>query len=282
MRNANEKRISLFWCIIIILCIGIIVLNLTGIRTTPDARAASADVSAASEKVSISRLKSICEEAATFNVGKIVSEENVDFEQLNNYFTINEISDSILSDIVGKSYVENGDISINELRYLKVLHYNYNHEIQVGELIVNEKIAEDCKNIFLELFSQEYEIHSMYLIDKFWTGDGVDSDTKSIENNNTSAFNYRAVPGTEQLSKHAMGFAIDINPLQNPYIQYGEDGTYGIHYKDMEKYVDRSLQKEHMITHEDNVYQVFTKYGFAWGGDWVGPKDYQHFQKVME
>ena len=195
------------------------------------------------------------------------------------YFTVQEIDEDIFLYINGKSYTENNNIGLQDLRYLKVLHYNYDHEIQVGELIVNEKIAEDCRNIFQELFAVEYEIQSMYLLDRFWVGNGVDSDTASIENNNTSAFNYRVVPGTDHLSNHARGCAIDLNPLQNPYVKYKKDGTFDKYYKDMEKYIDRSCGEAHMITHEDPAYQIFTKYGFTWGGDWNSSKDYQHFEK---
>lgn len=211
--------------------------------------------------------------------GEIIESKHIDRKNPQRYFTVQKISDEIFETIRGKSYTENEQIGLDDLRYLKVLHYNYEHQIQVGELIVNKTIAEDCKNIFQELFAEEYEIHSIYLMDKFWVGNGVDSDTKSIENNNTSAFNYRVVPGTAHLSNHAKGRAIDLNPLQNPYVAYQSDGTFKQYYKDMEKYLDRNSGEAHMVTHEDTAYRIFTKYGFTWGGDWVNSKDYQHFEK---
>ncbi len=122
-------------------------------------------------------------------------------------------------------------------------------QIQVGELIVNEQIADDCKQIFTELFMQEYEIASMYLLEKYWTGDGVTMDTASIEQNNSSAFNYRVVPGTDSLSNHAKGYAIDLNPLQNPYVTYRKDGSFRTYYKDMEKYIDRSSGADSLSNH---------------------------------
>ena len=214
--------------------------------------------------------------------GTIVEKEKLDPNRWSDYFMIEEISEEIFGKINGKTYVENKHIGIEELRYLKVLHYNYDHQIQVGELIVNAKIAEDCKHIFTELFMQEYEIASMYLLEKYWTGDGVTTDTVSIEENNSSAFNYRVVPGTNYLSNHARGYAIDLNPLQNPYVAYRSDGSFRTYYKDMEKYLDRNSGAAHMITHEDAAYQIFTKYGFTWGGDWKNSKDYQHFEKVVK
>lgn len=214
--------------------------------------------------------------------GTVLEETRVNMQQVSEYFTVDQISEDILQYINGRSYVENDNIQLDELRYLKLLHYNYDHEIQVGELIVNAKIAEDCREVFQELFAEEYEIESMYLVDKFWTGDSVDSDTNSIEHNNTSAFNYRVVPNTDRLSNHAAGFAIDINPLQNPYVKYNSDGSFAKYYKDMEKYTDRSQKGKHMITHDDICFQIFEKHGFSWGGDWNSSKDYQHFEKKAE
>ena len=219
------------------------------------------------------------DEISYVKAGEVIPAAWLDLNEPEKYFQIAGISDEVYQEINGKSYRENDHIGLENLRYLKVLHYNYDHEIQVGELIVNRRIAEDCRKIFLELFQKEYEIASMRLIDKFWVGNGVDSDTNSIEHNNTSAFNYRVVPGTDHLSNHARGYAIDLNPIENPYVQYNAAGEITNHYKDMEKYLDRDAGLPHMITHEDQAYKVFSSYGFTWGGDWVSSKDYQHFEK---
>lgn len=222
------------------------------------------------------------EDIEAIETGTVLDIARIDLTQESRYFTVNEIDDDILRYINGRSYVENDNIQLDELRYLKLLHYNYNHEIQVGELIVNAKIAEDCREVFQELFDKEYEIESMYLVDKFWTGDSVDSDTNSIEHNNTSAFNYRVVPNTDRLSNHAAGFAIDINPMQNPYVKYNSDGSFAKYYKDMEKYTDRDQNEKHMISHDDVCFRIFKEHGFTWGGDWNSSKDYQHFEKKEE
>lgn len=222
------------------------------------------------------------ENVADMRAETVLEEENVNLEAPDNYFTVHEIDDEVFQRINGRSYRENAHISVDELRYLKLLHYNYDHKIQVGELIVNEKIAQDCINIFKELFLQEYEIESMCLIDDFWTGDGGETDTVSIEHNNTSAFNYRTMTGGNSLSNHALGYAVDVNPLQNPYVSYRSDGNLTQYYKDMELYLDRDSGDAHMITRDDLCYQTFIKYGFIWGGDWKAPIDYQHFEKKME
>ena len=223
--------------------------------------------------------KTILTDLKEQEVGTVIDKDRIVTENYENYFSSEEIGDKIFARIKGKSYPENARISLEELRYIKVLHYNYNHEIQVGEMIVNKAIAQDCVKIFRELFEIEYEIESMRLVDDYWTGDSVESDTNSIAHNNTSSFNYRSVPGSGTLSNHAKGRAIDINPLQNPYVKYKSDGTFAHYYKDMELYLDRSSGKEHMITHQDEAYKIFRKYGFTWGGNWNSVKDYQHFEK---
>ncbi len=214
----------------------------------------------------------------TVPAGSVMEVSDIDFEQLDLYFVAYEIPEHIFDIINGKSYRENPDVSPESLRYMKVLHYNFEHKIQVGELIVSAELENDFLNIFKELFEEEYEIQSMYLVDNYWTGDPTTTDSASIDVNNTSAFLYRPATGSSKLSKHAYGRAIDINPQQNPYVSY-RSGEAVWDHKNAEDYIDRSTGLPHMITHEDICYQIFTKYGFIWGGDWEYIKDYQHFEK---
>ena len=190
-----------------------------------------------------------------------------------------EVGDKIYERINGKSYRENNDILLSELCYLKLLHYNFQHRIQVGEMVVNRRIANDVLAVFKDLFREEYEIQSMFLVDNYWSGDGVSTDTASIDANNTSCFNYREVTGGSNLSKHAYGCAIDINPQQNPYVWYTDEGVNWTH-TNASQYIDRS-GLPHMITYGDVCYNIFEEYGFEWGGNWADPIDYQHFEKEL-
>lgn len=212
--------------------------------------------------------------------GTILSTDQLNFDELSRYFTAVpiEAGDAVYSRINGKSWQENDHISLSDLRYLKVLHYNFGGQIQVGELIVNKSIAEDVISIFEELFSCGYQIQSMYLIDNYWTGDPDDSDTASIDANNTSAFCYRPITNGTKLSNHAYGLAIDINPQQNPYVSYSS-GSPKWYHENANDYIARDTGRPHVITHEDAAFLIFQKYGFTWGGDWNNPKDYQHFEK---
>lgn len=213
-------------------------------------------------------------------IGQIVDEFSVIGSE-EQYFKAYEIveGDAVYNRINGKSYYPNNDIGLSDLRYLKLAHYNFEHQVQIGELIVNAAVCEDVLNIFRELFDIEYEIQSMRLIDDYWTGDGISSDSNSIDNNNTSAFCYRLATGGQNLSNHALGRAIDINPQQNPYVWYGEDGTLQWSHENASSYVDRTTGDAHVIVENDACYNIFKKYGFSWGGLWQNPVDYQHFEK---
>lgn len=170
-------------------------------------------------------------------------------------------------------------VSYDDLRYLNVLYYDYNGEVQTGELICNKGIAQDLVEIFYELYLNEYQIEKIRLIDEY---DG--DDTASMLDNNTSCFNYRVVDGTTSLSKHAIGCAIDINPFYNPYVVFNKDGsgeTY-ISPEGSEVYADRSQNFPYKIDENDLCYRLFKEHGFTWGGDWNSCKDYQHFQKVVD
>jgi len=216
--------------------------------------------------------------------GAIVGKATIDAQNLDVYFTSSELTEVQKEAMNGKSYIENPDISYDDLRYIKVLHYNFYHQIQVGELVVNQAIAEDCRQIFMELFQEEYEINSMYLIDRYYEKDqarnGEQVDISSINDDNTSAFHYRKIAGTEVLSNHAYGMAIDINPLENPYVKEADlQQTVASPYKDYNSYKDRTAQRAHMISKDDACYRIFKAHGFQWGGEWNGNKDYQHFEK---
>ena len=167
------------------------------------------------------------------------------------------------------------EITFEELRYVHILHYDFEGNSAEGELICNEFIAQDLAEIFHELYRNEYRLEKVLLIDEY---DG--SDNASMEDNNTSCFNYRPVEGTTQLSKHAFGLAVDINPLYNPYIAYAKDGSENILPVSAANYADRSINFPYKIDENDLCYKLFLQHGFTWGGNWNNVKDYQHFQKT--
>ncbi len=193
-------------------------------------------------------------------------------------FYYEPLSEEIKARITGISYPAedkgNLGISYDDLRYVHILHYNFDGMSTEGELICNAYIADDLLDIFYELHRNEYQLERIRLIDEY-NGD----DTASMEDNNTSCFNYRVVDGTTNLSKHAMGLALDINPFYNPYVTY-PNGTIRISPVGSEPYADRSADFPYKIDENDLCYKLFKEHGFTWGGDWNSLKDYQHFQKT--
>lgn len=183
-----------------------------------------------------------------------------------------ELTDEMKKRITGLSYPENdrkAKIHYDDLRYIGLLYYDFEGNVKTGELIVHKKLADEVMEIFCELYRCKYPFTSVRLVDDFDA-----DDTRSTEANNTSAFNYRTVAGSENLSLHSYGMAIDINPRLNPYVKKGV-----VSPKNGAKYADRSKDFAGKIDKDDQVYKLFTKHGWEWGGDWKTVKDYQHFAK---
>ena len=184
-------------------------------------------------------------------------------------FVSQPVPDTVKARMKGKSMPENVPVGFDELRYLTVRHYDYEGNIRKGELVCNKAIAKDLLAVFRALFTREYPIKSIRLVDDFDA-----SDEASMQANNTSCFNYRTVAGSKSLSKHALGMAVDINPLENPYVK----GAF-IQPSTAKDYVDRSKEFPHKIDENDFCKKVFESHGFLWGGHWRSVKDYQHFEK---
>lgn len=205
-------------------------------------------------------------------------------------FYYEPLSNDLISYITGISYPalpseasENtlnvggqNDISYADLRYVHIIHYDFDGNLAEGELICHNFIAEDLLEIFYDLYASEYQIEKVTLIENY-NGD----DTASMADNNTSCFNYRVVDGTKSLSKHALGLAIDINPLYNPYIRYDKKGGQTVSPVEGEAYADRTVSFPYKIDPDDLCYRLFAEHGFTWGGNWNSSKDYQHFQKAL-
>ncbi|MCI8496294.1 MAG: M15 family metallopeptidase [Lachnospiraceae bacterium] len=189
-------------------------------------------------------------------------------------FYSQEVSGEVSERISGISYQENETISLEELRYVRVLHYGFDGRVHIGELLVNQSITNDILEIMSELYKNKYPIERMVLVDEY----GGD-DEQSMSDNNTSAFNYRQIAGSNRLSNHSMGIAIDINPRYNPYVKTYDDGQMRISPANATDYADRTQDFPYKIDENDLCYRLFTEHGFTWGGSWNSVKDYQHFEK---
>ena len=205
----------------------------------------------------------------------IVEETDVETQPIESYFTQQEITegDEVYQRIYGKSFPTEGEVALSDLRYLKMLYVDYDGNTCSGEMIVNAEIADATLEIFYQLYEAKYPLASVKLVDDY--GEVAD-DHLSMAANNTSAFCYRQVTGSQKLSWHSFGAAIDINPVQNPYINGSR-----VSPPEGRNYLNRKEKGPHMIDHSDFCYKVFKAHGWKWGGDFSGDKDYQHFYKEL-
>ncbi len=184
-------------------------------------------------------------------------------------FSADTLSNEVFARMQRKSFPAECTVKRADLRYLSVLHYDAEGNVKRGELVCNKAIAADLLYIFEKLYEARYPIERMQLIDDYDA-----NDEQSMRHNNTSCFCFRAVSGTKVLSKHALGLAVDINPLYNPYVK----GNV-VQPSTARKWVNRSNQSVYTIKKGDLLWRLFTKRGFQWGGVWKSLKDYQHFEK---
>ena len=148
-------------------------------------------------------------------------------------FYITEITDDIFARIKGKSFKDDCTLPREDLRYLHVLHKDKDGTTHEGEMIVNKHIAEDVLSILQELYKNNYPIEKMRLIDEYNADDEL-----SMEDNNSSSFNFRFISHTTRISKHGLGLAVDINTLYNPYTKV-VDGERIVEPVTGEPYLDR-------------------------------------------
>jgi hypothetical protein len=174
--------------------------------------------------------------------------------------------------ITGSSWRRGCPVSRSRLRLIRATHWDFAGEVERGALIVHRNHKRRMVRVLRELFEERFPIRKMNLIDRY----GSD-DHRSMDADNTSAFNCRYVNGTTRWSMHAFGKAIDINPVENPYVSGGHVSPPA-----GAPYADRSRDAKGMIHRGDDVYRAFRGVGWRWGGDWSGARDYQHFSSNGE
>ncbi|WP_156690032.1 M15 family metallopeptidase [Mycobacterium sp. Marseille-P9652] len=157
------------------------------------------------------------------------------------------------------------------LRRVAVDHIGFDGQTHTGELIVAEDLVPQVIEIFGQLYRMRYPIEKIRTPDHYADAD----DELSMEDNNTSAFNCRLIPGTSQWSPHAYGRAIDINTMLNPCLY----ATGYFEPQNAAAYLDRSRTDPGLLHNGDPAVLAFTDRGWRWGGDWNAPLDYQHFER---
>ena len=156
-------------------------------------------------------------------------------------------------------------VPLRDLRYLRLSFVRFDGTAGYGRMVVHEDEATAVVEVFRSLYAQRFPIRRMRLVDAYGG-----SDDASMAADNTSAFNCRRVAGGTSWSEHSYGRAIDVNPVQNPYVAGSTVAPPA-----GASYVDRSPLRKGMVT--PGVRSAFAAIGWSWGGSWTTKKDYQHF-----
>jgi hypothetical protein len=165
-------------------------------------------------------------------------------------------------------------VPLSDLRLLEVSYRDFRARPQLGQLVVNEDAAQPLASAFHRLYRTRFRIRHMQFADMYGPRRG-----RPANGDVTQSFQCRqAVPspcsggkGTGSWSNHAYGLAVDVNPLENPYVGCGQSRDPATR-----PYFDRSRHRRGMV--RPRVIRAFTSVGWGWGGAWTGDtKDYMHF-----
>jgi D-alanyl-D-alanine carboxypeptidase len=155
----------------------------------------------------------------------------------------------------------------SQLRRLELSHWDFAGRRRIGSIVVRSTAARDVVSVFRKLYAARFPIRRLRPVEAY-----KGSDDASMAADNTSGFNCRFVSGTRRWSQHAYGLAIDLNPVENPYVHGGlVEPPAG------RRYLDRSRRRPGMVVSGDVVVRAFASIGWRWGGYWTSAKDYQHF-----
>jgi hypothetical protein len=192
------------------------------------------------------------------------------------FVSISPVSPTIKQRMLkGNSYKKGCPVPLQDLRYLRIKHLNFRGKTVLGEMVVHKDVSKEVVQIFEALYDIGYPVQKMKLVSAY-----QGNDWQSIESGNTSAFNCRNATGSKKWSKHSYGKAIDINPIENPYIARSGRISHkaSLKYRKRVHKSNTSADQAVLLKH-DKATKIFKKYGWKWGGDWLGVKDYQHFSK---
>jgi D-alanyl-D-alanine carboxypeptidase len=156
-----------------------------------------------------------------------------------------------------------------QLRRLRVSYWGFDRRAHTGALVVNARAVGPLTRVFARLYAKRFPIRRMRPIDAYGG-----SDERSLAADNTAAFNcrYAVAPGPKRWSSHAYGLAIDVNPVENPYVLNGR-----VHPRAGRAFLDRSRIRRGMAVRGGVLVNAFASVGWAWGGRWAASPDYQHF-----
>jgi hypothetical protein len=178
------------------------------------------------------------------------------------------LSPDVRKAMTGVSWRAGCPVGLDDLRVVRARYVGMDGRAHTGRIVVHRDVAAQVVAVLRRLYAARFPIRRMVPVDAYGG-----SDFRSIEADNTSAFNCRYVDGTSRWSEHAYGRAIDLNPIENPYVTSG--GTTS--HPASRPYLRRSPYRPGMAVEGGIVVRAFDAAGWGWGGRWSGARDYQHF-----
>jgi D-alanyl-D-alanine carboxypeptidase-like protein len=170
--------------------------------------------------------------------------------------------------MTGVSWHPGCPVGLSDLRLITLTYRGFDGRDHRGRLIAHRDAAPALVAAFRRLYAAGFPIRRMEPVDRY----GGD-DYRSIEADNTSAFNCRPATGSTRWSNHAYGRAVDVNPIENPYVSSGRSS-----HRASAPYLDRSRHQPGTAFEGSLVVGAFRSIGWEWGGSWSGSvRDYQHF-----
>jgi D-alanyl-D-alanine carboxypeptidase len=154
-----------------------------------------------------------------------------------------------------------------QLRTLRLSFWGFDGRRRVGSLVVHRRVAGDVVSVFRRLYAVRFPLRRLVPVSRY-----RGSDDASMAADNTSGFNCRRVPGSNSWSEHAYGLAIDVNPVENPYVVRGR-----VLPPAGRRYLDRRTRRAGMAVEGGVLVKAFDQVGWRWGGRWTSARDYQHF-----
>lgn len=182
--------------------------------------------------------------------------------------TVTPLPEDLRAAMTGTSWREGCPVALDDLRLVTLPHHDFEGSVQQGRLVVVADVADVVVEAFRAAFDEGFPIASMRPVSEF----GGD-DEASMNANNTSAFNCRYIAGTTTWSEHSYGHAIDVNPVQNPYLRFAEAQPLA-----GEAYRDRTPAAG-LLTADSALVRILKSHGWGWGGEWARYKDYQHLSR---
>ena len=159
-------------------------------------------------------------------------------------------------------------------KLIELKYYSFDGRVHQGQMVLDKDLVKDIKKVFDLALKEKFPIKSVIPVsDMRFRKNGRWDDDLSMAAGNSSSFNYREITGGGRLSNHAYGRAVDLNTFQNPYIKGKISLPPGAKY---------DPTAPGTFTADDPIVKTFISLGWAWGGNWKSPTDYQHFEKPLK